>query len=73
MIELIDKVIGQAISQGIIFNTITLDFWSYEKFIEELSNEYGQKLNKLTGYKEYKVNYEIKGVFGKQYFYIKLT
>ena len=68
MIKLIDAVIEQALIQGVVFDTITLDFWSYERLHEEL----GQKKSKVTGYKGYKVNYKIEGTFGKQYFYIKL-
>lgn len=69
MTELIDKVIDQALFQGTNFDTITLDFWSYEKLHEEL----GQKKSKLIGYKGYKIEYKLEGVFGTPYFYIKLT
>lgn len=72
MIKLIDSVIKQALIQGVVFDTITLDFWSYEEFTKELSDEFGKQLNKLTGYKGYKVDFKLEGAFGRQYFYINL-
>lgn len=69
MIDILDRVINQALIQGVKFDTICLDVRSFEFLHKEL----GQKDSKLTGYKGYTLKMNYTNAFSDNNFLIQLA
>lgn len=69
MTDILDRVINQALKQGVKFDTISLDARSFE----ELYIESGQRDSKLTGYKGYTLKMSLAKAFSNSNFLIQLS
>lgn len=69
MTDILDRVIDQALKQGVKFDTISLDARSFE----ELHKELGQRNAKLTGYKGYTLKMSFDRAFSDSNFLIQLS
>lgn len=69
MTEILDRVIDQALMQGVKFDTIWLDVRSFESLHKEL----GQKDSKLIGYKGFTLKVNYTNAFSDNNFLIQLA